>query len=59
LHGSGDRISTPEATRAFFKKIPVEDKTLKIYDGFYHELFNEIGKERVFRDMEGWLEKHL
>ena len=59
MHGGGDRLTSPEATREFFEKIPVEEKTLKIYDGFYHELFNEIGKERVFRDMEGWLEKHL
>ncbi|MBI2082883.1 MAG: lysophospholipase [Deltaproteobacteria bacterium] len=59
LLGSEDRICSPEASKEFFKKIPVEDKTLKIYPGFYHELFNEVGKERVFNDMVQWIEKHL
>ncbi len=59
LHGGGDRICSPEGTREFFEKIPIEDKTIKIYEGYYHELFNEIGKEAVFHDMQKWIENHL
>lgn len=58
MHGGGDRICSPQATESFFKKIPVEDKTLKIYPGYYHEIFNEVGKEKVFNDMVQWLERH-
>lgn len=59
MHAGNDRICSPEGTEEFFEKIPIKDKTLKIYDGFYHELFNDPGKEKVFRDMEEWIEKRI
>jgi hypothetical protein len=31
----------------------------KIYDGFYHEIFNEPGYEKVLEDMENWLETRI
>ena len=59
MHSGEDRICAKEGSEAFYKKIGSKDKKLKIYDGFYHELFNEYGKEEVFQDMEEWLEKRL
>lgn len=59
LHAGEDRICAPEGTEQFFQRIPIKDKTLKIYDGFYHELFNDPGKEEVFQDMENWIEKRI
>lgn len=58
MHGGADRLTSPDASREFFEKIEVEDKTLKIYEGYYHEIFNEIGRETVFHDMETWLVAH-
>ena len=57
MHGTEDPICDPEGTRDFFKKIPAKDKTIKLYPGFFHEIFNEIGKEKVFKDMESWLKE--
>jgi alpha-beta hydrolase superfamily lysophospholipase len=34
------------------------DKTLKIYDGLYHEVFNEPEREQVFGDVIAWLDAH-
>jgi len=34
-------------------------KKLKLYEGFYHEIFNEPGREQVFADMEAWLATHI
>lgn len=59
MHAGGDLICDPEGTRKFFEKVPARDKQLKIYKGFYHELFNEVERDKVFKDMEAWLEKHL
>ena len=59
MHGGDDRIASPEGTRQFFAAAGSADKTLKIYDGFYHEIFNEIGKEKVFEDVGSWLEQHV
>ncbi len=35
-----------------------EDKTLKLYDGLYHEVFNEPERDLVLKDVEIWLEAH-
>jgi alpha-beta hydrolase superfamily lysophospholipase len=35
------------------------DKEIKIYDGFYHEVFNEPEHDKVLHDVEIWLEAHL
>lgn len=59
MHAGDDRISASAGTTEFFERLGAKDKTLKIYDGFYHELFNEIGKEQVFQDMKSWLAKRI
>lgn len=59
MHAGDDRICSPRGSEQFFEKLSSKDKTLIIYDKFYHELFNEFGKEKVFKDMETWLMKHL
>lgn len=43
-----ERVVLPSATRNFFEKIRAPKKDLKIFDGFYHEIFNELGQEKVF-----------
>ncbi len=61
LHGGDDQICCPNGTKEFFKKIPIKDKSLIVYDKMYHEIFNESEKERerVFEDMEKWIEKRI
>lgn len=55
LHGGEDHICDPKGSEDFFENLGSQDKELKIYKGFYHEIFNEIGKEEVFEDMSRWL----
>lgn len=59
LHGGDDHICATEGSRQFFEKMGSKDKSFKIYDGFYHEIFNEFGKEEVFKDIERWVMGHL
>jgi acylglycerol lipase len=35
------------------------DKTIKIYQGLYHEVFNEPERNRVLKDVEVWLAAHI
>jgi len=58
MHAGDDHITSPDASREFYELVPGKNKKLKIYEGFYHELFNEIGKEEVFKDMQAWIEEH-
>jgi len=39
----------------------MKDKTIKIYDGLYHEVYNEIDKDRkeVLKDLRNWLNNHV
>jgi alpha-beta hydrolase superfamily lysophospholipase len=59
LHAGADTICDPEATRQFYRRIPVSRKRLKVYSGMYHELFNEVGQEQVFGDIVQWLDEIL
>jgi alpha-beta hydrolase superfamily lysophospholipase len=38
----------------------MHDKTIKIYEGLYHEVYNEIEKDRkiVLNNLKDWLNKH-
>lgn len=55
FHGTADQITSPEASQAFVAAIPAADKSLKLYDGFYHETMNEPEKEEVLTDLTDWV----
>jgi len=52
-----DFLVNAESSGLFFDKLTVEDKTLQVYDGMYHEIYNAPQEERkrVLNDLEGWL----
>lgn len=47
LHGSSDELTDPKATENFYERISTE-KRLCIYEGYYHEPFNELKWLRKF-----------
>ncbi len=59
MHGGEDRLSDPESSKMLFKLVGSKDQTLKIYEKFYHEIFNEPERQQVFTDMETWLKRHV
>ncbi len=59
LQAGGDELVAPEGSREFYDRVELEDKQFKMYNGFYHELFNEVEKEKVFRDIEEWITPRL
>jgi len=59
MHGTADRLSDPRGSQMLYDRVSSRDKTLKLYEGFYHEIFNEPGREQVFADMEAWLVVHV
>jgi len=58
LAGS-DKLVKTEASKEFAKKVTEKDFQMKIYDGFYHELFNEVEKDKIFRDVDAWLKPRI
>lgn len=59
LHGTSDRLSAPKVSKMLYERVASPDKTLKYYDGLYHEIFNEPEKEQVFEDMADWINAYL
>lgn len=58
IHGGDDKICPPAGSTVLNQGISSGDKTLKIYPGMYHEVHNEIEKEKVLTDIAAWLDAH-
>ena len=59
MHGEKDVLTAPSGSQEMFDNVSSDDKTLKIYPGLFHEIFNEPEKETVLSEMSAWLEAHL
>ncbi len=55
LQAGEDKIVDRKKAILFAKKTSSHDKTIKVYEGFHHEVFNDIERHRVFEDMAQWL----
>lgn len=56
-----DHLVNARSSVQFFENLTLPDKTLHVYDGLYHEIYNERvdQREQVLKDLEDWLEKHI
>ena len=59
MQSGDDRLVDPAATRKWAEAAPPELVEYEEWDGFYHEMFNEHGKEMVFARMEKWFDARL
>jgi acylglycerol lipase len=59
LHGTADRAAKASGSEYFFGTAGSEDKTLELYEGHYHDLLNDVGREEVMGDVTRWLEQRL
>jgi alpha-beta hydrolase superfamily lysophospholipase len=55
MHGTADRITSPQASQTFAEKAK-SGVTLRLWDGYYHEIHNDIGKADVIAAMIDWLD---
>jgi acylglycerol lipase len=59
MHGTKDEVNYPRGSQKFADLAPKATVTLKMWEGFKHELHNDPEKAEVFKVMVGWLDKHL
>jgi alpha-beta hydrolase superfamily lysophospholipase len=59
IHGTKDTVTKPEGSKEFYERASSADKTLKLYDGYFHDPLNDIGKEVVMNDIKAWIAKRL
>jgi alpha-beta hydrolase superfamily lysophospholipase len=56
LHGTADTVTAPSGSRDLVARAGSSDKTLRLYDGYYHDLLHEPGRDRVLADVLAWLD---
>lgn len=59
LHGTEDKVTKPSGSQFFYDTAGSADKTLKLYDGHYHDLLNDFGREGVMDDIIGWIDARI
>jgi acylglycerol lipase len=59
MYGTADGLCPPEGSVMLVQRVSATDKTVKAYDGLYHEILNEPEQDRVLDDTCSWLAAHV
>ncbi|MEG0323133.1 MAG: alpha/beta hydrolase [Raoultibacter sp.] len=59
LHGGNDGLVDPRDSLDMFEEVSSQDKSLRVYAGLCHEIFNEFDRDIVIRDVIEWLDKRV
>ncbi len=61
MHGGADKLAGPAGSRLVVARAGSTEKTLKVYEGLYHEIFNEreVDRARVIGDLCAWVSERL
>lgn len=57
-HGTRDKLTEPEGSRAFASHVGSQDVTLTLYEDSYHETMNDLDRDRVIDALIGWITRH-
>ena len=58
MHGTEDHITSVDASKTFAEKAGSK-VTFVPWEGYYHEIHNDIGKEKVIEKMVTWLDEQV
>lgn len=59
VHGTADKATRPDGSQEFYDHAGSADKQLILYEDHYHDLLNDLGRERVMADILAWIEARL
>jgi acylglycerol lipase len=59
MHGTADKATVCRGSQFFYDTAGSKDKTLKLYEGHYHDLLNDLGKEEAMADIQRWIAERL
>ena len=59
IHGTADKATRYQGSEYFYEHAGSTDKTLKLYEGHYHDLLNDVGREEVLGDVVQWMEARV
>ena len=59
-HGTADRLVPLAATRPLYDRLGSPKlRTIRLYDGLFHESYNEPERDQVIADLEAWIDRHV
>jgi acylglycerol lipase len=59
MHGTADKATRPSGSQLFFEQTGSTDKTLKLYEGSFHDPLNDLDRALVLSDISAWLGAHV
>lgn len=59
MHGTADKATVCHGSEFFYKTAGSTDKTLKLYEGHYHDLLADTGREQALADVQAWINARL
>lgn len=59
LHGSADKAAKPSGSQRFYDMAGSQDKMLKLYEGYFHDLLNDVDKDIVMADIQAWIDERV
>lgn len=59
LHGTADSVTDPEASLKLYNEASSTDKTIRLLEGYLHDLLFEPEKEAITEDIINWINSRL
>ena len=59
IYAGADKLVDPAGSRAFAKAAPRNVVASQCFDSMYHEIFNEVEREKVFSRLRAWLDANF
>ena len=59
LHGTADTTTDPEASKKLYEEACTAEKSIKLYEGYLHDLLFEPEREEIMEDIIDWLNSKL
>ncbi len=59
MHGSADVMTAPEGSKLLHQSVNSSDKALKLYEGLFHEIFNEPEAQDIYAEITDWMTKRI
>lgn len=57
--GSEDHVVSPKGAKALYAGMAAQDKTLRVFEGGYHELWNDLDKDAFTATVSEWILKRI
>ncbi|MBX7257043.1 MAG: lysophospholipase [Candidatus Hydrogenedentes bacterium] len=57
LHGTADQLTDPSGSKNLYDRSKSTDKTLRIFEHGYHELYNDLDKSAFMTEITDWMLK--